>query len=78
MEEGKERAWGKRSFDVDRNVGLCAVPTEGFSHQAPRQSDLCSETGSLLGTRREIRIKKIVLLPVGSIWRAQWHPHVPV
>ena len=77
MEEGEERAWGKQSFDVDPNERLCAVPT-GFSHQAPRQGDLCSETGRLLGARREIRIKKIVLLPVGSIWAAQWHPHVSV
>lgn len=78
MEEGEERAWGKRSFAVDWNERLCAVPTEGFSHQAPRQGDLCSETGRLLGARRETRIKKIVLLPVGSIWAAQWHPHVSV
>lgn len=71
MEKGEEHAWGKRSFDVDQNERLCAVPAEGFSHQAPRQGDLCCETGRLLGTRKEIRIKKIVLLPVGSIWVAQ-------
>lgn len=78
MEEGEESALGKRSFAVEWNERLCAVPTEGFSHQAPRQGDLCSETGRLLGTRGEIRIKKIVLLPVGNIWAAQWHPHVSV
>lgn len=76
---GRKACLGNQEyFDVDQSKGLlCCAPIRFLPlGTMPRYPLLWR--GCLLSTQSEIGVKKIVSLPVGSIWAAQWHPHVPV